>query len=72
VSAQLAYAPVQPRCPVCDASLADEQNWCLACGAAARTRIAPTPRWRAATAVVGVAVLLALVAIGFALARLIG
>lgn len=65
-------APVQPRCPVCDAPLADEQNWCLECGAAARTRIAPTPRWRVATAVTVAAVVLALTAIGFAIDRLVG
>jgi hypothetical protein len=47
--------PVQPpevaelpwmRCPLCDSELAPHQDWCLNCGAPARTRIAPTPNWR--------------------------
>lgn len=33
-------------CPLCGAPLAEDQDWCLRCGAAARTRIAATPRWR--------------------------
>src|SRR5437588_2151556 len=33
-------------CPLCTAALATEQEWCLQCGAAARTRLAATPRWR--------------------------
>jgi predicted nucleic acid-binding Zn ribbon protein len=70
VSTTLVGPPAQPRCPVCNASLDDDQHWCLECGAAARTRVAPTPRWRAATAVIAIAIVLALIAIGFAVARL--
>ncbi len=42
-------APPAPseRCPLCDAELAPDQEWCLQCGAAARTRLASPPRWRA-------------------------
>jgi hypothetical protein len=29
-------------CPLCRAPLADEQDWCLRCGAPARTRLAPS------------------------------
>lgn len=34
-------------CPLCGAQLAADQDWCLRCGAAARTRLAATPGWRA-------------------------
>ncbi len=65
--------PVPPTCPFCGAPLAAEQSWCLECGAAARTRIAPTPRrWRLTTAVLLLASVLAVVAIAVAVARLVG
>jgi hypothetical protein len=34
------------RCPRCQRPVAPDQDWCLECGAAARTRLAPTPNWR--------------------------
>ncbi|HEX4187882.1 MAG TPA: hypothetical protein VHY83_08305 [Solirubrobacteraceae bacterium] len=34
-------------CPLCGTQLQPEQEWCLNCGAAARTRLAATPGWRA-------------------------
>ena len=52
-------APVPLRCPRCGAYVAPEQDWCLECGAPARTRLAPTPNWRAPVALVAVVVLLA-------------
>lgn len=52
-------APVPLRCPRCGAYVAPEQDWCLECGAPARTRLAPTPSWRAPIALVAVVVLLA-------------
>ncbi|CAB4932388.1 unannotated protein [freshwater metagenome] len=48
-------------CPRCGATLAGDQDWCMSCGAPARTVIAPTPRWR--RPVVALAAL-ALVALG--------
>lgn len=33
-------------CPSCGTTIQPEQDWCLTCGAAARTRLAPTPNWR--------------------------
>jgi hypothetical protein len=63
-------APAQPACPVCNRALAPAQSWCLECGAAARTRIAPTPRWRPIALLTAFAALLAIIAIGFAIARL--
>lgn len=70
MSAIAAHAPAQPACPVCDRALEATQSWCLECGAAARTRIAPTPRWRPFALIAAIAAVLAIVAIGFALARL--
>jgi hypothetical protein len=58
--------PVPLRCPRCGANVAPEQDWCLECGAPARTRLAPTPNWRAPMALVAVVVLLAGLALAFA------
>jgi hypothetical protein len=56
-----AIPPLVRNCPACSAPLADEQGWCLDCGAAARTRIVPTPpRWRLFAAVLALGALLAL------------
>jgi hypothetical protein len=40
--------PTEPltQCPRCSAPLERDQDWCLRCGLAARTRLAPTPDWR--------------------------
>jgi hypothetical protein len=62
--------PVALRCPRCGASVAPEQDWCLECGAPARTRLAPTPNWKAPIALLGVIVLLAGVALAFAFTSL--
>lgn len=35
------------QCPLCGAPLHPEQEWCLRCGAAARTRLAASPNWKA-------------------------
>jgi hypothetical protein len=47
-------------CPRCQAPLPPDQDWCVECGLAARTRLAPTPNWRrpllAAVAVAVIAV----------------
>jgi hypothetical protein len=53
-------------CPRCGASVAPDQDWCLDCGAAARTRLCPTPNWRAPVAALAVVALLA--GIGLAVA----
>ena len=46
-------------CPRCAATVAPDQDWCLECGAAARTRLAPTPNWRAPVAALAIVALLA-------------
>lgn len=65
-------AHASARCPVCGAALVGSQSWCLACGSAARTRLAPAPRWRMASALVGVIAMCALLAVGFAIAGQFG
>lgn len=62
--------PVPLRCPRCGANVAPEQDWCLECGAPARTRLAPTPNWKAPIALVAVVVLLAGIALAFAFTSL--
>jgi hypothetical protein len=53
-------------CPRCGAPLAATQEWCLRCGAAARTRLVPTPSWRVPVVVVAVVVVACLVALAWA------
>lgn len=60
--------PGGARCPRCGADLAAEQEWCLHCGTAARTVIAPTPAWRAPVALLAVLAVLAGGALAWAFA----
>ena len=61
------------RCRRCGAALAARQRWCLRCGEPARTMIAPAPRRVARRATVAaLGALLALAALGYALAALAG
>jgi RNA polymerase subunit RPABC4/transcription elongation factor Spt4 len=59
-------------CPRCGASLAPDQEWCLSCGTAVRTRIATTPRWRVPIVLVGTLVALIAAALILALVELSG
>lgn len=59
-------------CPVCGAPLHPDQSWCLCCGSAARTRLAPSPNWKIPLAILAVVVALALGAIAAALVDLAG
>lgn len=59
-------APATLRCPRCGATVAPEQDWCLQCGAPARTRLAPTPNWRAPIAALALVIVLAGGALAFA------
>lgn len=36
---------LREHCPLCGSEIDAAQDWCLRCGAAARTRLAATPRW---------------------------
>lgn len=68
--------PQQPSasdaCPLCGAQLAREQEWCLRCGAAARTRLAAAPNWKAPFAAVAVVAALSLGVLAAALVKLAG
>jgi hypothetical protein len=64
--------PGSEPCPLCSGPLAADQEWCLRCGAAARTRLAATPKWRAPVATLAVIAALALGVIAAALVKLAG
>ncbi len=61
--------PAGDDCAHCGASLREDQEWCLECGAA-RTLIHRPPDWRIAAAVIAVVVGLALLALAIALVNL--
>jgi hypothetical protein len=63
---------VREGCPLCGAPLRPAQEWCLACGAAARTRLAATPRWRAPVIALCAVIVLALGALTASLVSLAG
>jgi hypothetical protein len=64
--------PVREGCPLCGTPLGATQEWCLSCGAAARTRLAATPRWRAPLLALGVVIVLAVGVLTAALVSLAG
>jgi hypothetical protein len=57
-------------CPLCGAALHPTQDWCLSCGAAARTRLAATPNWKTPIASLAVIAALALGVLAAALVKL--
>jgi RNA polymerase subunit RPABC4/transcription elongation factor Spt4 len=61
-----APAPGTIACPRCGAQVAPDQEWCLNCGAAARTRLVPTPNWRAPLLVLALIATLAGIALAVA------
>jgi hypothetical protein len=67
-----APAPVGDPCPLCGAPVDAEQDWCLRCGAAARTRLAPTPNWRVPIAGIVAVIVLSLGVLAAALVALAG
>ncbi len=62
--------PAVLRCPRCEAPVAPGQDWCLECGDAARTRLAPAPNWRMPIALIAAIAILAGLAIGVAFVAL--
>lgn len=78
MSAQPPQAPGQPqvpasgslRCPRCSATVGPEQDWCLECGAPARTRLAQTPNWQLPTVAIGAIILIAGAMLAFAFVKL--
>jgi hypothetical protein len=67
-----ASRPAVETCPLCATPLSPDQDWCLRCGAAARTRLAATPNWKAPILVVAVVAVLALGVLAAALVKLAG
>jgi hypothetical protein len=57
-------------CPRCGAHVAEDGDWCLHCGAAARRRLAPTPNWRLPLALAAVMAALSGIAIALAFVEL--
>ena len=57
------------RCAGCGSPVAEDQEWCLECGAA-RTQLQSPPDWRVPVAVVGVVVALVVVGLLIALVSL--
>ena len=65
--------PEQPtgrQCPRCGTSMTEEQEWCLACGAAVGTRIVAAPGWRAPIAIAGAILAVAAIAVAIAIVQL--
>jgi hypothetical protein len=62
--------PKLTQCPRCSAPIEPEQDWCLQCGLAARTRLAPTPDWRIPLAAAIAAALLGAGGLAFAFVEL--
>src|SRR6478735_3413154 len=63
-------APPERRCPRCGSTLAPDQEWCLACGAAAGTEVVETSGWRVPIYLGGGLVALAVLGVILAIAAL--
>jgi hypothetical protein len=57
-------------CPRCASPIGPDQDWCLECGAPARTRLAQTPNWRLPAVAIGAVVLIAGALLAFAFVKL--
>ena len=71
-----AAVPRQPAardiCPLCGGPLHREQDWCLKCGAAARTRLAAAPNWKGPVIALVLVVAISLGVLAAALIKLAG
>jgi hypothetical protein len=74
--ASVSPVPGQPvhhdACPLCGAPLHPEQEWCLKCGAAARTRLAATPNWKGPVIALVLVIAVSLGVLAAALIKLAG
>jgi hypothetical protein len=68
----VSVAPATETCPLCGQALRAEQDWCLKCGAAARTRLAAPPKWKALVATLILIVAICLAVLTAALVKLAG
>jgi hypothetical protein len=64
--------PAPEVCPLCAAPLRPQQEWCLHCGAAARTRLATSSNWKTPIIAVAVVVTLSLGVLAASLVALAG
>src|SRR5882757_9219398 len=64
--------PAGDSCPLCASPLHPDQEWCLHCGAAARTRLAPSSNSKAPMVAVAVVAGLSLAVLAAALVKLAG
>ena len=71
-AAQPAGPPIDAACPLCGAPLDPAQEWCLNCGAAARTRLAAPTNWKAPIVTIAAIAALALGVLAAALVKLSG
>src|SRR3954468_17084961 len=67
-----APAPPERRCPRCGHAMAPDQEWCLACGAAASTEVAEPRGWRVPIVLAGGLAALAILGVVLALVALSG
>jgi hypothetical protein len=65
-------APSNERCPLCGTALRADQDWCLQCGAGARTRLAAPPKWKLLVGTLLLILVLALGVLAAALVKLAG
>jgi ribosomal protein S27AE len=65
-------APAERRCPRCGSAMAPDQEWCLACGAAATTEVAEPRGWRVPVMLSGALVLLGVIGVILAIVALSG
>src|SRR5215218_4018109 len=63
-------APPERRCPRCGSTLAPDQEWCLACGAAAGTEVVEAEGWRVPLYLGGALVSLAIIGVIIAIVAL--
>jgi hypothetical protein len=70
VTATAPPAETGTTCPRCGAYVAEQQDWCLRCGDAARTRLVPTPNWRLPLMLAGIVAALALLVIAISFVQL--
>ena len=70
-AASAAAAP-QEACPLCGTPLRADQDWCLRCGAAARTRLAAPPKWKGLVVTLVAVAAISLAVLAVALVKLVG
>lgn len=62
----------QEACPLCGAPLRADQDWCMRCGAAARTRLAAPPKWKGLIVTLAAVAVISLAVLAVALVKLVG